>query len=158
LVEYTKIIILLNKLKDKSINNIKLRYMSLREIVNNFNQQADDLMIQMYECSLDNDIKIYHNMFKKLKRYNATKAIEQFIIYVVPHKERIYNNDDTFFLSQSEKDLIGDESDYTMMQSLKFKDLWITLTEISKENIFKFFKIMIYYAEEFLKLKYPIAC
>ena len=128
--------------------------MSVKEIVNNFNQQADDLMIQMYECSHDQDIKVYHDMFKKLKRFNATKAIEQFIIYVVPYKEKIYNDDESFFLSQSGKDLTGDDSEYTMMKSLKFKEIWSTLSFESKDNIFKFFKVMIYYAEEFLKSKF----
>ena len=132
--------------------------MSVSEIVNNFNQQADDLMIQMYECSQDEDIKVYHNMFKKLKRFNATKAIEQFIIYVVPYKEQIYSDDESFFLEQSGKELTGDDSDYTMMKSLKFKDLWTQLSIDSKSNIFKFFKIMIYYAEQFLKSKLGIIC
>jgi len=129
--------------------------MSTREIVNNFNQQADDLMSQMYLCSNDYDIKVYHEMFRKLKRFNATKAIEQFIIYVVPYKENIYNEDESFFLQKSGQDLTGDDSEYTMMKSLKFKELWIHLSNESKSNIFKFFKVMIYYAEQYLKTKYP---
>lgn len=127
--------------------------MSVTEIVNNFNSQADDLMSQMYSCSQDYDIKVYHDMFKKLKRFNATKAIEQFIIYVLPFKEKIYNDDETFFLEKSGEELTGNNSEYTMMQSLKFKDLWKTLTSESKENIFKFFKVMVYFAEEYLKIK-----
>jgi len=127
--------------------------MSVTEIVSNFNSQADDLMSQMYACSLDYDIKVYHEMFKKLKLFNATKAIEQFILYVLPYKEKIYENDETFFLSKSGEELIGDNSEYTLMQSLKFKDLWQTLTNDSKANIFKFFKVMVYFAEEYLKIK-----
>lgn len=128
--------------------------MSVTEIVNNFNCQADDLMAQMYSFSQDYDIKVYHDMFKKLKRFNATKAIEQFIIYVLPFKEKIYDDDETFFLQKSGEELTGDTSEYTMMQSLKFKDLWQTLSDDSKSNIFKFFKVMVYFAEEYLKIKY----
>lgn len=128
--------------------------MSVTEIVNNFNCQADDLMTQMYSCSQDYDIKVYHDMFRKLKRFNATKAIEQFIIYVLPYKEKIYDDDETFFLEKSGEELTGDKSEYTMMQSLKFKDLWQTLSNDSKDNIFKFFKVMVYFAEEYLKIKY----
>lgn len=128
--------------------------MSISEIVNNFNSQADDLMSQMYACSQDYDIKVYHNMFRKLKSFNATKAIEQFIIYVLPYKEKIYEDDESFFLSKSSADLVGDASEYSMMQSLKFKDLWQTLNDESKDNIFKFFKVMVYFAEEYLKIKY----
>lgn len=129
--------------------------MSITEIVNNFNCQADDLMAQMYACSQDYDIKVYHDMFKKLKLFNATKAIEQFIIFVLPYKKKIYDDDETFFLEKSGEELTGDNSEYTMMQSLKFKDLWQTLSYDSKNNIFKFFKVMVYFAEEYLKIKYP---
>jgi hypothetical protein len=128
--------------------------MSVTEIVNNFNCQADDLMAQMYSCSQDYDIKVYHDMFKKLKRFNATKAIEQFIIYVLPFKEKIYDDDETFFLQKSGEELTGDTSEKTLMQSLKFKDLWQTLSYDSKNNIFKFFKVMVYFAEEYIKIKY----
>jgi hypothetical protein len=129
--------------------------MSVTEIVNNFNCQADDLMAQMYSFSQDYDIKVYHDMFRKLKRFNATKAIEQFIIYVLPYKEKIYDDDETFFLQKSGEELTGNNSEYTLMQSLKFKDLWNTLSNDSKDNIFKFFKVMVYFAEEYLKIKYP---
>ena len=129
--------------------------MSITEIVNNFNNQADDLMAQMYACSQDYDIKVYHQMFVKLKNFNATKAIEQFIIYVLPFKEKIYEDDESFFLEKSGQELTGDGSEYTMMKSLKFKDLWKTLSDDSKNNIFKFFKVMVYFAEEYLKIKYP---
>ena len=128
--------------------------MSVAEIVNNFNNQADDLMSQMYACSQDYDIKVYHQMFKKLKKFNASKAIEQFIIYVLPFKEKIYSDDESFFLEKSGQELTGDNSEYTMMQSLKFKDLWKTLSFDSKTNIFKFFKVMVYFAEEYIKIKY----
>lgn len=128
--------------------------MSISEVVNNFNSQADDLMSQMYACSQDYDIKVYHDMFRKLKSFNATKAIEQFIIYVLPYKEKIYEDDESFFLSKSSEELVGDTSEYSMMQSLKFKDLWQTLNNESKNNIFTFFKVMVYFAEEYLKIKY----
>ena len=40
------------------------------------------------------------------------------------------------------------------MKALKFKQLWSGLSEISKKNLFKFFKVLVYYAEEYFKIKY----
>ena len=40
------------------------------------------------------------------------------------------------------------------MKALKFKQIWKDLSQTSKMNLFKFFQVLVYYAEEYFKIKY----
>ena len=70
--------------------------MSLTNSVNKFNDCIEEMLIQLYNCIDDTDLDMYASMFRKLKKINATKAIEQFIIYALPYKDKIINEDETF--------------------------------------------------------------
>jgi hypothetical protein len=127
---------------------------NLSKIVKKFNDFTEDMLNQMYISTDDNDIRVYESMFSKLRKINSTKAIEQFIIFVLPYKDKIINEDESFFLNQDESNLIKDDSQDNIMKALKFKQLWSSLSNNSKENLFKFFKVLVYYAEEYFKNKY----
>lgn len=128
--------------------------MKLSEIVNKFNDYIEEMLTQLSSCVDDEDIRIYKGMFKKLRIVNSTKGIEQFIIYALPHKDKIVSQDESFFLNHDEASLINDSKEESIMQTLKFKELWGTLSINSKNNLFKFFQVLIYYAEEYFKIKY----
>ena len=128
--------------------------MKLSEIVNKFNDYIEEMLGQLSSCVDDEDVRIYKGMFKKLRIVNSTKGIEQFIIYALPHKDKIVSQDESFFLNHDEASLINDSREESIMQTLKFKELWGTLSDNSKENLFKFFQVLIYYAEEYFKIKY----
>jgi len=128
--------------------------MSLTNSVNKFNDCIEEMLIQLYNCIDDTDLDMYASMFRKLKKINATKAIEQFIIYALPYKDKIINEDETFFLNHDEASLIKNDSDTSIMKALKFKQIWKDLSQTSKMNLFKFFQVLVYYAEEYFKIKY----
>lgn len=128
--------------------------MKLSEIVNKFNDYIEEMLTQLSSCVDDEDIRIYKGMFKKLRIVNSTKGIEQFIIYALPHKDKIVSQDESFFLNHDEASLINDSREESIMQTLKFKELWGTLSSNSKDNLFKFFQVLIFYAEEYFKIKY----
>lgn len=127
---------------------------NLSQIVNKFNDFTEEMLNQMYQSTDDKDIRVYGSMFSKLRKINSTKAIEQFVIYVLPYKDKIINEDESFFLNHDESDLIKDDSQDNIMKALKFKQLWSGLSNNSKKNLFKFFKVLVYYAEEYFKIKY----
>ena len=128
--------------------------MKISEIVNKFNDYIEEMLTQLSSCVDDEDIRIYKGMFKKLRIVNSTKGIEQFIIYALPHKDKIVSQDESFFLNHDEASLINDSREESIMQTLKFKELWGTLSSNSKDNLFKFFQVLIFYAEEYFKIKY----
>ncbi|VVU94327.1 hypothetical protein CPAV1605_49 [seawater metagenome] len=128
--------------------------MSISSTVNKFNDYIEEMLTQLNNCVNDEDIKLYKGMFTKLRRINSSKAIEQFIIHVLPYKDKIVANDESFFLNHDEASLLNDDNEESIMKALKFKELWSSISNNSKENLFKFFQVLIYYAEEYFKMKY----
>lgn len=126
---------------------------NIQEIVTNFNKYSEEFIDEMIKVTNDDDAKSYRTILINLNKTNATKCIEQFILYGLPQKEYINASNEEYFLKKNyDDDLENDE--YSMMKALKIKDMWKTFEENTKKCIFEYLQVLVYYSEEYFKMKY----
>jgi hypothetical protein len=115
-----------------------------------FLKQIDNFINEL--CQIfpgSKDITIFSDKYNLIKSVNSSLILDYFILYIYPHKSKINNEEESFFLEGGGQDEIKDTS------GLKFRDnlktLW--LTEISEDNkkiIWKYFKIFIILCEKYM--------
>lgn len=117
--------------------------------LNAFNTQLLNLISNMKELyPEDKDITTSEVSINLLKKTNPKKIVELFNIYVMPYKELINKEDEQFFL---ENDFvktcnINNDNSYNIMNN--FKKYWKDLDSESKQNIWKYFKVLIILSEK----------
>lgn len=110
--------------------------------------QVDQMMVQLIKLYPDNgDLKKFQIAFDAV-RMNPMFILQNFMLYVYPHKERIMSGDESFFLNNDYADETGGNQDY-MFQALRLKDLWQNrMNDTVKETVKKYFKVFIVLAEQ----------
>ena len=95
------------------------------------------------------DISLLKEKYYLAKDIDNKIIITYFVQYIYPHKQRIINQDETFFIEG------GGQEEVKESNGLKFRDnlknLW--LNEISNDNkmiIWKYFKIFIVLCEKYI--------
>ena len=121
--------------------------MSIKQI---FLQQTDNLINEL--CNIfpnHNDILLFREKYNLVKSANSKLVVDYFVMYIYPFKQKIIDEDESFFLDGGGQDEIKDTS------GLKFRDniknLWIG--EMSNENkiiIWKYFKTFIILCEKYI--------
>ena len=114
-----------------------------------------NLLTLMKEISLlfPNNTKIpfYADMLKtKLIPVDPNKPIEQFIMYALPHKDKIYSGDEDFFVNHDYKKE-SNSSSVDLSDILQFKEKWNILTRNNKDVIIQYMQLLCSYGEEYLK-------
>jgi hypothetical protein len=122
--------------------------MSNIKIVKDFNNQLIDLLQQFVSITNDKDIKIYQILLKGLIAKNCLMPIENFKEYVLPYKEKIYNQDDDYFLT-SEDYLKNVKSEQSLLKALKLKEIYKMLNDDGKQNLWNYLKILCFYSEQY---------
>jgi hypothetical protein len=121
--------------------------MSIKQI---FLQQTDNLINELCNIfSNHNDILLFREKYNLIKSANSKLIVDYFVMYIYPFKQKIIDEDESFFLDGGGQDEIKDTS------GLKFRDniknLWIG--EMSNENkiiIWKYFKTFIILCEKYI--------
>lgn len=127
--------------------------MKNQEIISNFNQYCEEFVAELVNITNDNDIRSYATILTTMNKTNSKKCIEQFIIYVLPEKDKISKCDEKYFLENDYSNHIGN-NEKTMMEALKLKSLWKTLDDENKECIFEYLNLLIQISEEYFKNNY----
>jgi hypothetical protein len=125
--------------------------MSIKQI---FLQQTDNLINELCTIfSKHNDILLFREKYFLIKSANSKLIIEYFVLYILPFKQKIIDEDESFFIEGGGQDEIKDTS------GLKFRDnikkLWIN--EMSNDNkniIWKYFKTFIILCEKYILENY----
>jgi hypothetical protein len=115
-----------------------------------FLQQLDNFLNEL--CDLfpeSGDISLLREKYFLVKSANSKLVLEYFIQYIYPHKEKIFNKDESFFLEGGGQEELKDTS------GLKFRDniknLWLEkLSDQNKEIIYKYFKVFIVLCEKYV--------
>jgi hypothetical protein len=84
----------------------------------------------------------YLYKFKLMTRVNSIFAIDLFIQKVLPYKQQIMSKDESFFINKS-----TDMTDY-MDDIIGIKQIYHTIDDKSKENIWEILLALVYLAEE----------
>lgn len=127
--------------------------MSLSDIIVNFNKYTEEFVTEIVKITNDADVRSYKTILVNLNKTNATKCIEQFIIYALPEKDKIISSNEDYFLKRNYDQELDNDQD-SMMQALKLKDTWKTFDCDTKKCIFEYLQVMVHYSEEYLKCKY----
>ena len=122
--------------------------------LNAFCTQLINLMNNLHELyPNDQSISISITSISLLKQTNPRKLTEIFGKFVLPYEDMINEEDEQFFLQTNfvdkfhtisdRKDLFGGSGSYadTIMQNLK--KYWGEVDNDSKENIWKYFKVLV---------------
>jgi hypothetical protein len=119
-----------------------------------FLEQSENLIDYLLREIPDNtNIKMFSEKFWIAKKTNSAKVINAFIKFVLPHKDKILNRDDQYFLEGGGQEKLQEEKYKNMYQySLDLKEEWANLNDEQKEIIWKRFKILVILAEKHVKL------
>jgi hypothetical protein len=118
-----------------------------------FLQQTDNFINEL--CTIfpkNNAILLFREKYTFIRTANSKLILEYFVNYIYPFKQKIMDQDESFFLDGGGQDEIKDTS------GLKFRDniksLWIEeMSDENKEIIWKYFKIFILLCEKYIKDK-----
>jgi|TARA_Y100000816_G_C26047774_1_gene549173 hypothetical protein len=92
----------------------------------------------------------YHFYFQKLVKANAVMPIQQFLLEVLPFKEKIMNKDESYFYqieSNAEDKIGGDEQ--VLTEILRLKDIYTGLDKQSQSEVWNYFQALIILSEEY---------
>jgi len=116
---------------------------NFNEILSNFLIQISPIIGSTYASQINNIIK-----------YNAILPIEQFCCHALPLREKILNKDETYFINiENHNNEIKNDVD-KLNEILKLKDIYSTLDDDSKSNIWDIFQALLVLGEEYVKKKY----
>jgi hypothetical protein len=88
----------------------------------------------------------YYTYFKKITKVNSLIAIENGICFMLPHKSKIFNKDDSYFsddanlitqlntadISQFSQKMSNDQ---ILSEIFRLKDIYYKLDDLSKDNV-----------------------
>lgn len=124
---------------------------TLIETASLFNEQLINFLEDIQKIYNDNDVETTISLIKDGVKFNAKLIIEQFILKVLPFKEKIYEQDEDFFLSMDLNKHIGGGQN-ELQKIMKFTKVWTKLSSDDKQIIFDYMKVLIHYTEEYFKL------
>lgn len=121
--------------------------MTTRQI---FLKQIESFIEEM--CTIFPEIKslqVFKQQYEMLKSVNSKVIIENFITYVIPHKNEIMAENEEFFKQGGGQEFIkGDLIKFRNTMS----DIWNEkLSEENKKIAWKYFKVFVLLAEKYMK-------
>ena len=96
------------------------------------------------------DILLFSEKYNLIRCANSSLIIQYFIQYVYPHKKRILNQEESFFLDGGGQEELNENSG-----GLKFRDniknLWTgEMCDQNKDIVWKYFKIFVILSEKYI--------
>jgi hypothetical protein len=117
--------------------------------ISEFNDIVLSLLLQ-----LSTNIGIgYVTKFKSIITCNSVLPIERFLIYALPHRDKILQRDESYFTENDNyyKDLKDDDN--KLNEILRLKNIYNILDNNSKKNIWNIFQAMLYLGDEYIKYR-----
>lgn len=111
-------------------------------------RRFNDILDQLFNYLEDtfpfykSDVILTKNSIHFIRRSNPRLVVEQFLQYVKPYSDEIFNCDEDFFINFEENMSLDQEN---MLYGLKLKSLWIQNTDATKSlyekaRIFDYFQ------------------
>jgi len=103
----------------------------------------------------------YYNYFQKLVKVNALIAIDNAVTHMLPHKDKIFNKDESYFIAKTNHiDEYGSElkkhnlsHESTLTEIFRLKDIYYELDDVSKENIWSILQALVQLTIEYCEIK-----
>lgn len=117
-----------------------------REKIKLFNDILDSFLIQI--SPLVGTSYQYH--FQQIIKVNSILAIEQFLVYALPMRDKILNRDETYFTDNNNHiDKIG-ESKNILNEIIRLQGIYSQLDVISRSNLWDILQALLILGEEYL--------
>ena len=116
-----------------------------------FNKQVEEFfknIIEGFPSSSDyetikKEFKSLKGGFSMLKNLDEKKPQYIFKEYIVnEYRDKIMNKDESFFLDKK-YDITSSQKEYWVDFIRNIKNVWVTMNDESKENMWKYFKILV---------------
>jgi hypothetical protein len=103
----------------------------------------------------------YYTYFKKITKVNSLIAIENGILFMLPHRNKIFNKDESYFNDES---LLINEvnstpiskkfsSDQILNEIFRLKNIYYKLDDVSKENVWNILQALSQLMIEYCEIK-----
>ena len=118
----------------------------MNDIIKQFNEISIDFLTQTSTITGSS----YLYKYKLMTKVNSIFAIDLFIQRVIPHRKKIIEHDETFFMNRE----LDDDDPYAdyMDDIIGVKKIYHTLDKQSKDNIWNIVLALLYLAEERISL------
>ena len=94
----------------------------------------------------------YYTYFENVIKYNSFMPMEQFLINVLPVRDKILNRDKDFFADKNKSEKKFGHDAEKMNAIFKLQDIYQTLDEDSISNIWDIFQALLVLGEEYIQL------
>lgn len=116
------------------------------KVIKEFNEILEYLLIQVTPLIGDK----YHNRFKQIVKVNITLPIEQFLVHILPKRDKVLNKDESLFDSNLLAETFDDND--LLSKILTLENNYKELQQSSKDNIWDFFQALLILGEDYIRL------
>lgn len=127
---------------------------NLQQCVDMFNIMINEIgNLLIREFPNDMSIKMYYGVLDNIIKLKPLEPISLFIVHVYGnknnYKKEILNGNDSFFMKDDHKNVIGNDSD-KIMALFQFKSFWNKLSNECKEYIKNVMKTLIQICDQYI--------
>jgi len=95
----------------------------------------------------------YHSRIQVIIKCNSSLPIEQFLVYALPHRDKILNRDETYFIDKTISYVEeGNNKKSKLDEILRLQNIYFKLDEKSKSNVWDIFQAMLVLGEEYVNI------
>ncbi len=115
-----------------------------------FLKQIEDFTEEMINIFPEiKSLQVFKTQYEVFKSMNSTLIIENFIKYVLPHKDKILKEDEAFFLNGGGQENVKGE---LMKFANGMGDSWMKkMSEENKQIAWKYFKVFVILSEKYME-------
>jgi hypothetical protein len=120
------------------------------EIIKQFNDILDSFLIQVSPLVGTT----YHYHYQRIIKINSILAIEQFLVFALPMRDKILSRDESYFNDNTNhKDKIGNNENI-LNEIVRLQGIYSKLDTVSKSNVWDILQALLVLGEEYIKIKY----
>ena len=116
------------------------------KVIKEFNEILEYLLIQVSPIIGET----YHFKFKQIVKSNITLPIEQFLVHILPKRDKVLNKDESLFNSSLITETFDDND--LLSKILTLENNYKELQQSSKDNIWDFFQALLILGEDYIRL------
>jgi hypothetical protein len=120
----------------------------IKNIITQFNDILGSFLVQVSPI-IGSSYKYY---FDQLIKINSLEPLQQFILYVLPHKTKILNKDETYFINKSNNKKMSKGNEMILSEIIKFQDIYHKVDDESKSNLWDIIHALLFLCEDYNNL------
>ena len=118
------------------------------EIIKKFNEILESFLLQVGPIVGTK----YHKKFKMAIKFNSSLALEKFLVYVLPVRDKIINRDETYFTNYNPD--TSNDSDMEMVKEfVNLREIYQKLDKDSMDNVWDIFQALLILGEDYIRIK-----